>query len=895
MCMQWNRRAVRAACGALLSAAGLLAALTPATSVAAVRLVGNINAVGNPEAGFDDFGYSRSVVLANRYHVFAADDSAFGEEPWVHDLVSGVTRRLGDLTPGANGSRPGDFSFAGGRVVFTATTPNEGEELWVTDGTPAGTQLLADISPGPTSSYVYGMAATSGNRVVFNANDGVHGTELWVSDGTAAGTLLAHDLVPGSGGSFPSSFTTIGARLFFTAFDPIHGSELWMWDAGGVGRIADIEPGTAGSNPSELIAAGANLVFRACRTSEGCELWRSDGSAVGTTLLADVRTGVTGSDPLHLVWHAGFGRVFFDADDGVNGRELWEVNGAGAASRISSLVAGSGEADFEGAAAVGARLLFVADAGLSGARLYAWDGTGITQLAILSTAGPGFIDNLVVWNGRAYLGELDCWYSDGTVAGTIQWDPDCVSYVPFAVGGGRLLYGSYGDDEREIWSISTTDVVSKESEFTGFSSDPSSFAFRASGAAFTADAGTTGVELVVEDAAANGFNVIDLLAGITSSRASDITPWRGEIWFSATSASTGNDLWHSDGTLVGTTPFELVAGASGSSPQQLLPVGNQLYLVAEDASLGNQLFRLRGNGPTIDLLDYSGESNLRPEQLTFANGKIFFFGSSTTRGHELFVVDPTALAPTALEIVPGIESPDWLDELVAGDDAVWFIVIVDTSLPGGGGRQQIYRSDGITTARVSQLPENSNPRDLVAGPGGIWFIAEDAFGDQLWRTDGISTTRMTAISASDGDANIRAVTAVGNRLYFTAYDDDHGHELWMFDGAGVLRRADVRAGASSSAPQDLVASGESVVFSADDGVRGRELWVASATGVRLLAETWPGVGSGAPSRIAADPYRDRVLYSAVAPIVWREPFEADVPLFKDAFEGFQGVLFETVP
>ncbi|MEO8010911.1 MAG: ELWxxDGT repeat protein, partial [Dokdonella sp.] len=582
MCIQWNRRAVLAGCGALLAAVGMLVSMAPATSLAAVRLVGNINAAGNPEAGFYRLGTSNMVVLANRYAIFSADDSAFGEEPWVHDMVSGVTRRLGDLNPGAVGSRPDDFSVAGGRVVFIATTPNEGEELWVTDGTPAGTELLADIYPGQPSSYVSGMAATTGNRVVFSANDGTHGTELWISDGTPAGTVLAHDLVSGAGGSSPSSFTTIGARLFFRAFDSTHGGELWMWDAGGVGRVADIEPGNAGSNPSELIAAGANLVFRACRTSEGCELWRSDGSAAGTTLLADVRFGVTGSDPLHLVWHAGFGRVFFDADDGVNGRELWEVNGVGAASRISSLVAGSGEADFEGAAAVGARLLFVADAGLAGARLYAWDGASVTQLAILSTAGPGFVDNFVLWNGRAYLGELDCWYSDGTVAGTIQWDPDCDSNVPFAVGGGRLLYGSYGDDEREIWSISAADVIAKESEFTDFSSNPAVFAFRTSGAAFAADGGTTGVELVVENAANNSFSVIDLLAGATSSRPDELTLWRDEIWLSATSASTGHELWHTDGTLVGTTPFELVAGASSSFPQQLLPVGNQLYLVAED-------------------------------------------------------------------------------------------------------------------------------------------------------------------------------------------------------------------------------------------------------------------------------------------------------------------------
>jgi hypothetical protein len=56
MCIPRNRRAVQAACSALLAAASLFAAIAPPTAMAAVRLVGNINAGGNPEAGFDNIG-----------------------------------------------------------------------------------------------------------------------------------------------------------------------------------------------------------------------------------------------------------------------------------------------------------------------------------------------------------------------------------------------------------------------------------------------------------------------------------------------------------------------------------------------------------------------------------------------------------------------------------------------------------------------------------------------------------------------------------------------------------------------------------------------------------------------------------------------------------------------
>ncbi|MBN8483028.1 MAG: hypothetical protein J0L88_15690 [Xanthomonadales bacterium] len=865
-------------------------------AMAAPRLLGNVNALGNPDAGFRSIGSAPPVVLANRYYVFAADDGAFGSEPWVLDLVNGLTRRLGDLNPGNAGSSPSDFAVAGTRVVFTAFTPESGRELWATDGTPAGTVLVADIHPGPASALIAALAPTTNNRVVFAANDGSSGSEIWLSDGTTAGTALAYDLVPGANGSSPSQFTTIGARLFFTAYNDAQGRELWLWDVNGIGVVADIAPGTASSSPNELTAVGSSLVFRACRPSEGCEPWRSDGTAAGTTLFADIRTGSTGSDPFHFTWHAGLARLFFDADDGVNGRELWQLTSAGVATRVSNLVSGSGGSDFQGSAVLGAKLLFVADANLAGARLYSWDGATVTLVKILSTAGAGFVDHFLVWNGRLHFEELGCWSSDGTAAGTSVWDADCGAGGGFVVGAGRLLYGSYGDFEREIWSLSTTGAIVKESEFSDFSSNPDRFAFRPAGAAFRANGGSTGAELVVENAAAGTWNVVDIAPGADDSDPDGMTAWQGAFWFAARTATTGTDLWRSDGSVPGTQAVELAVGNDSPYPQELTRLGNDLYLSAYDYSLGQQLYRLTGNGPTIDLLDYAGEYGLSPWGLVTANGRLFFAGESDSRGTELFVVDATATAPTPIEIIPGVESPEFIDDLVSWNNAAWFVARIEPALAGGLGTDQVYRSDGVSVARVGSLAENADPRNLVGGAGGVWFLAyEAATGSELWRTDGSISGRVTDLAAGSSDPDIGEMTVAGDRLYFVADDGINGYELWTIDAALTLKRADLVAGNNGSNPRDLVAIGQQVVFSADDGVHGRELWIADASGARLLAETWPGVGSGAPESIAADAFHDRVLYSAVAPLVWREPFEVDVPLFKNGFDASDAVPFVLVP
>jgi ELWxxDGT repeat protein len=62
----------------------------------------------------------------------------------------------------------------------------------------------------------------------------------------------------------------------------------------------------------------------------GAELWRSDGTEAGTVLVKDIAAGTRSSQPqgLTVVETApGVYRVFFAANDGVSGFELWQSDG----------------------------------------------------------------------------------------------------------------------------------------------------------------------------------------------------------------------------------------------------------------------------------------------------------------------------------------------------------------------------------------------------------------------------------------------------------------------------------------------------------------------------------------------------------------------------------------
>src|SRR5437868_3374972 len=93
-------------------------------------------------------------------------------------------------------------------------------------------------------------------------------------------------------------------------------------------QVKDINTGASapiGSTPSHLVAVGSALFFIADDGVSGPELWKSDGTSGGTVLVKDIRSAATGST-LAALGEVG-GTLFFSADDGSNGAELWKSDG----------------------------------------------------------------------------------------------------------------------------------------------------------------------------------------------------------------------------------------------------------------------------------------------------------------------------------------------------------------------------------------------------------------------------------------------------------------------------------------------------------------------------------------------------------------------------------------
>ena len=330
----------------------------------------------------------------------------------------------------------------------------------------------------------------------FAANDGVHGFGLWRSDGTPDGTQLVRVIRQGPGSDEILGFQVVGDTLFFVADDGVHGFELWRSDGtpDGTTLVRDIRVGSQGSfhagvyGDVQLIGVGNALFFIANDGVHGFELWRSDGTPDGTMLVRDIHPGpgsaLTGNETLAVMNDT----LYFIANSGEVG--LWRSDGT-------------------------------------------YEGT-----FLIRNGGLDYWSALLVNNGTLFIATYDSlWKSDGTPEGTVLVrDRLCIDtgLTHFAFMNGVLFF--VGGERREGWFMGCDTELMRSD-------------------------GTPEGTFMVKDIRSSES---DLPAGGLG-YFSHLTVVSNTLFFNANDGIHRRELWKSDGTAAGTVMVKDIIESSAIS------------------------------------------------------------------------------------------------------------------------------------------------------------------------------------------------------------------------------------------------------------------------------------------------------------------------------------------
>ena len=319
-------------------------------------------------------GYSAidNFFVFNNLLYFTADDGVHGYELWSTDGTTGNTKLVTDINGKASGSIASDAYFLvnGSYTLFTAY--NADSVLGLYKLTSAGVALVKNNFGSDILLSNVGEATAFGSKVVFTVNTGDFGVgaaQLWITDGNNSGTTLLKDFGSGTSGLLFPEFYLFKNKLFFAGLET--NNELWTTDGTAAHTTLFKNFGTTNLGYSAIglfsaVTLNNKLLFIAADDAHGAELWSTDGTAANTVIVKDINPGANDAAPTLLInegaiqgivsggninnfnfhqFYTSFnGKIYFTANDGTHGVELWSSDGTAANTQlVKDINVGSGD------------------------------------------------------------------------------------------------------------------------------------------------------------------------------------------------------------------------------------------------------------------------------------------------------------------------------------------------------------------------------------------------------------------------------------------------------------------------------------------------------------------------------------------------------------------------
>lgn len=485
--------------------------------------------------------------------------------------------------------------------------------------------------------------------------------------------------------------------------------------------VKDIFPATPPNGYYEqLVDVNGTLFFVANDGVHGNELWKSDGTEAGTVMVKDIIPGDNGegSQPYKLTSVGGL--LYFTIDDGVHGYELWKSDGTAAGTvMVKDIYPGiNNSSDPYELTAVNGTLYFSAYDSLHGSELWKSDGTEAGTVLVKdinpgsqNSSAPESLANI---NGMVYFSASDgiysyeLWKSDGTAAGTV---------LVKDIAPGSSEESSY---PRSITNVNGVAYFTVDLSTGG-------------NALWKSDGTTAGTVLLGN---ANLYGTAGTRVGLSS-----LTSVNGTLYFLASYDDAYSPyLWKSNGTNAGTI-------ALSNLSNNLTNVNGNLYFSATDATHGNEVWKLGSNNLLSLVKDINPGANASsPSHLTDVNGTLYFSADDGVNGNELWKSDGTA-AGTVL--VKDINSA----ALSASSDP--------GALTNVNGTLYFWANDGVRGRELWKTATSSKMAQVITFP----LLTARTYGDTLV---GLQATSSSGLPIFYSSSNPSVVSVVDNSLKINA-------------------------------------------------------------------------------------------------------------------------------
>ncbi len=432
--------------------------------------------------------------------------------------------------------------------------------------------------------------------------------------------------------------------------------------------VKDVLPGSNSSIPEAFVTFKNELFFIANDGLHGRELWKSDGSTAGTVLVKDIHAGSDykgGFSSAISHFMAVDDLLFFSARNELSGQELWKSDGTAAGTVLVKDIAPGGlfsnPTEF---VAMNGLLYFVARDGDEHYGLWQSDGTATGTVPIKIFASKP--NNLVAANGLLFFQGNDgingraLWKSDGSSTGTVLVkDIRPASVIRELVVANELVF-FIGDDDihgRELWkSDGTTSgtVMVKDINPGSATSAPRNLT-EVNGQLFFA----ANSELWKSDGSEQGtVQVTDFLASPFF-----LTDMNGLLYFYATDDLHGAELWKSDGSNSGTVLVkDIRAGSLGSNSilsmgtKNLTAINTLLYFTISEGQSGIEVWRSDGTeAGTVRVKSVLSLDNRLATQFIAVNDVTYFSGSDNSHGQELWKI--VGVGDAIVDSTDNVENP----------------------------------------------------------------------------------------------------------------------------------------------------------------------------------------------------------------------------------------------